>query len=82
MEHYNMKKYFVTLLLATLFAYSFAHDGDDHGADKKALPGAAKYFSSEALSDKYEVLIKYGELEAKKEACSRCFYLMPGPIVL
>jgi len=69
-------KVWTTLILLT--AYSLlpilvkAHEGEDHGAKKAVITGA-KYFSSEALSDKFEVLIKYGELEAKKEAVLQLF---------
>ncbi len=57
---------FILLLLFSLPA--LAHEGEDHGAAKKAVATAPGYFSSEALSDKYEVLVKYGELEAGKES--------------
>lgn len=51
----------------------FAHEGEDHGNAKAAAPTGAKYFSSEALSDKYEVLIKYGELQANKISTLQLF---------
>ncbi len=50
-----------------------AHEGEDHGAEKKSATGAMKYFSSEALSDKYEILVKYGELTAGKESILELF---------
>lgn len=37
----------------------FAHGGEDHAGEKKAVAGDASSFSSEASSDKYELLIKY-----------------------
>lgn len=50
-----------------------AHDGEDHGAKKSAVITGATYFSSEALSDKYEVLVKYGELEGNTESILHFF---------
>lgn len=58
------------MLLSTL---SHAHDGDDHGnASETAATGAA-YFSSEAFSDKYELLIKYAPITAGSEGILRLF---------
>ena len=68
-----MKRIIITIVLTYLSLFSFAHEGEDHGNAKKAVPGAIKYFSSEALSDKYEVLIKYGELIAGKENIMQLF---------
>src|SRR5687767_13791941 len=73
MEHYNMKRFIITTLFAYLTFFSSAHEGENHGNAKKPVPGAMKYFSSEALSDKYEVLIKYSELIAGKESTLRLF---------
>lgn len=56
-----------------LLAFLFAHGGEDHGAEKKAVNTNMKYFSSEALSDKYEVLVKYGELQGNKEGTLQLF---------
>ncbi len=53
--------------------FSFAHEGEDHGEKKTAATSGTKYFSSEALSDKYEILVKYGELEATKESVFQLF---------
>ncbi len=66
-------------LLLLLTAYCllptalWAHEGEDHGKKKTSAAGSATYFSSEALSDKFEVLIKYRELEAKKESILELF---------
>ncbi len=43
-----MKQILLTILLAYLSFNSFAHEGEDHGAEKKVATGAMKYFSSEA----------------------------------
>jgi len=63
---------FIVLMLCST-AVSLAHEGEDHGTAKAAVTTGAKYFSSEAQSDKYEVLIKYGELEANKESVFQLF---------
>lgn len=68
-----MKQLLITILLTCLSFAVFAHGGEDHGTAKKTAAGSTKYFSSEALSDKYEVLIKYGELEALKESVMQLF---------
>ena len=62
-----MKKIFLFLLVSCIFLTGFAHGDDDH-AKKPALATGAKYHSSEALSDKYEILVKYGELPVNKPA--------------
>ena len=68
-----MKRFVITLLVACFSMAAFAHEGEEHGTEKKAATTAPDYFSSEALSDKYEVLIKYGELEGGKESMLRLF---------
>ncbi len=60
----------VALLLP---AFLYAHGGEDHGTEKATANTSMKYFSSEALSDKYEVLVKYGELQANKEGVLQLF---------
>jgi hypothetical protein len=67
-----MKRFVLTFLMTYLFVGAFAHEGEEHGK-KAAAPTGATYFSSEALSDKYEVLVKYGELEAGKESTLQLF---------
>lgn len=68
----SMKKIFF-LLLAAIPLLSLAHGGEDHSAKKAATPSNTKYFSSEALSDKYEVLVKYGELQGGKPSTLQLF---------
>ena len=72
---YSKTVYSLLLLTACLLlpATLLAHEGEDHGAGKKATTAAMKYFSSEAISDKYEVLVKYGELQAGQESILRLF---------
>ncbi|HVK96773.1 MAG TPA: efflux RND transporter periplasmic adaptor subunit [Flavisolibacter sp.] len=67
-----MKKVFIYLAIL-LPILSLAHGGEDHGDNKAAAPLGAKYFSSEAHSDKYEVLIKYEELSAGKPSVLKLF---------
>lgn len=68
-----MKRFIINALFAFLFLSTFAHEGEEHGNKKATAPTGATYFSSEALSDKYEVLVKYGELEAGKESTFQLF---------
>ncbi|HVG41555.1 MAG TPA: efflux RND transporter periplasmic adaptor subunit, partial [Chitinophagaceae bacterium] len=68
-----MKQIFITFLFALCAVFVWAHGGEDHGAKKATAIGSIKYFSAEALSDKFEVLVKYGELEAKKESTLQLF---------
>lgn len=69
-----MKQLLLLLLMASLSGLAWAHEGESHGeAAQAAAAPATKYFSSEALTDKYEVLVKYGELEAGKNAVLQLF---------
>jgi len=63
----------ILFLILLLPAMAFAHGGEDHGEKKASGTTSTKYFSSEATSDKYEILVKYGELVAKKEAALQLF---------
>lgn len=67
-----MKK-ITTLLLILLPIVSLAHDGEDHGNENKAATSSATYFSSEAFSDKYELLMKYAHIVPGKEGILRLF---------
>jgi len=68
-----MKQIFFIVIFSSLSILLWGHGGEDHADTKKATAGMMKYFSSEALSDKYEVLVKYGELEAMKESIFKLF---------
>jgi len=59
-------------LLATSFM-ALSHEGEEHGVKKAVTTSGMKYFSCEATSDKYEVLAKYGALEAGKESIIEFF---------
>jgi RND family efflux transporter MFP subunit len=67
-----MKKIIFQFLL-WLPLVAFAHGGEDHGDAKKAATGSITYFSSEAFSDKYELLVKYNPIIPGKEAILRLF---------
>jgi membrane fusion protein, heavy metal efflux system len=67
-----MRHIFLYLFLL-LSMVSLAHGGEEHGTAKEAVTTGTKYFSSEALSDKYEVLVKYGELQGGKAASLQLF---------
>jgi membrane fusion protein, heavy metal efflux system len=68
-----MKRILMTLFFGLSAVLLWAHGGEDHDEKKAPATNSTKYFSSEALTDKYEVLIKYGELEAKKESVFQLF---------
>ena len=61
------------ILLLILPSLGNAHDGEDHGNTRKAATTSAGYFSSEAISDKYELLLKYATILPGKEGALRLF---------
>lgn len=61
-----IKKTLILLLLIP--SLIFAHDGESHGDAKKEGTKPAAYFSSEAVSDVYELLAKYQPILPGKEA--------------
>lgn len=64
-----MRTIAVAAWMALSMSPSYAHGGEDHGEKKTAstvLP--VGYYSAEAISDKYEVLIKYASLKQGEEA--------------
>ena len=65
-----IKKFLLLLLLP--FAV-LAHGDDDHGAAKKTVAGGLASFSSEAISDKYELLVKYATIPVGKEGSFKLF---------
>ena len=56
------------LILLLLPLRLMAHEGHNDAKKPAATPAATTYFSAEALTDKYEVLIKHGELKANEES--------------
>ncbi len=64
-----MKKAFLTALplyLVLIMSYqsATAHGGEDHGAAKAPTGKAVTYFTSMAVSEKYELVLHYAPLEA------------------
>ena len=70
----TMKKLLLILLLNLVWAGSVtAHGGEDHGATKAIAPAGATSFSVAALSEQFEVLLRYEPLEGGKPADLRLF---------
>lgn len=67
-----MKKiiFYILLVLPVLV---FAHGGEDHADPKKTAASPVGYFSAEAFSDKYELLLKYGQIEPGTESVLKLF---------
>lgn len=68
-----MKRLIIQFLLGLLPVLVFAHGGEDHGDAKKASVSPASYFSSEAASEIYEVLLKYSPIVPGKETSLRLY---------
>ncbi|MGB4774271.1 MAG: hypothetical protein WBP45_03800 [Daejeonella sp.] len=68
-----MKRLIIQLLLGLLPVLAFAHGGEDHGDAKKTSISPASYFSAEAFSEIYEVLLKYSPIVPGKEASLRLY---------
>ncbi len=68
-----MKKILIQFLL-WLPLMAFAHGGEEHGdAKKTGSISSLKYFSSEAVSDKYELLVKYKPLIPGREGMIKLY---------
>jgi len=68
-----MKRVIIQFLLGLLPVMAWAHGGEDHGDAKKATVSPASYFSSEAASEIYEVLLKYSPIIPGKESTLRLY---------
>lgn len=68
-----MKRLIIQLLLGLLPVIAFAHGGEDHGDAKKTAVSPASYFASEAVSEIYEVLLKYSPIVPGKESSLRLY---------
>lgn len=68
-----MKRLIIQFLLGLLPVMAFAHEGEDHGDAKKTSISPASYFSSEAASEIYEVLLKYSPIVPGKETSLRLY---------
>ena len=79
-----MKKFLILLLGLLLTGPAHAHGGEDHGDGAKAGTAAgATSFSVAALSEQFEVLLRYEPLEGGKPADLRFFlsdYATNAPI--
>ncbi len=63
----------ILILLLLMPSLVFAHGGEDHGDAKKEGTKPATYFSSEAVSDVYELLLKYQPLQHGKPVTLKLF---------
>ncbi|MBI1781291.1 MAG: efflux RND transporter periplasmic adaptor subunit [Sphingobacteriales bacterium] len=63
----------ILILLLFIPSLVFAHGGEDDEGSKKTTVKPAAYFSSEAISDVYELLVKYQPLLPGKEATFKLF---------
>ena len=68
-----MKRLIIQFLLGLLPVFAFAHGGEDHGDAKKTAVSPASYFTSEAASEIYEVLLKYSPIVPGKESSLRLY---------
>ena len=64
-----MKKAILTSLIFSFlmvgnYQKTKAHGGEDHGAAKAPTGAVKTYFSSQAVSEKYEMILKFEPLEA------------------
>mgnify|MGYP000205631949 CR=1 FL=1 len=66
-----IKRLFYFLLFVPLIVK--AHGGEDHGDEKTATGKTVTYFSTEATSDLYELLVKYQPLKPAKEAVIKLY---------
>ncbi|MBN8836199.1 MAG: efflux RND transporter periplasmic adaptor subunit [Sphingobacteriia bacterium] len=68
-----MKRIIIQILFGFLPVLAWAHGGDDHGDAKKTTVTPSSYFSSEAASEIYEVLLKYSPIVPGKESTLRLY---------
>ncbi|WP_426492498.1 hypothetical protein [Hymenobacter sp. 102] len=69
-----MKQLLILLLSLLLAGAAYAHGGEDHSDGAKAsTPAGATSFSVAALSEQFEVLLRYEPLEGGKPADLRLF---------
>ncbi|MCY7291741.1 MAG: hypothetical protein LH615_06105, partial [Ferruginibacter sp.] len=60
-------------LLLLLPSFVYAHGDEDHEKDKTAVAKTVTYFSSEATSGLYELLVKYKNIQPGKEAILKLY---------
>lgn len=61
-------KWLLALFLCVYCLVSYGHEGHDHGAKKSATSTAKTYFSSWAVSDKFELVVHYSPIDADKSS--------------
>lgn len=66
-------KNFIHFIFAFLPVYLSAHGGEDHAPEKKAASQTQSYFSVEASSDKYEVLLRYAPIHPGESGTFKIF---------
>lgn len=67
-------RFIMIFLLSWTFISVHAHDGEDHSAAKKpAAGGTTAYFSSEAVSEKYELFVKYATIKPGVQEALKLF---------
>ncbi len=64
---------FICFFLAFLPVCLSAHGGDDHAPAKEAVSQTQNYFSVEASSDKYEVLLRYAPIHPGEAGTFKIF---------
>lgn len=68
-----MKRIIIQFLLGLLPVMAWAHGDEDHGDAKKTAASPTSYFSTEAVSEIYEVLLKYSPIVPGKESSLRLY---------
>jgi len=70
----NIAKFLVSLSLLFSSTYIMAHGGEDHGDSKPKVNATPKnYFTTTALSDVYELLIKYEPIKPNEDTHFKLF---------
>jgi RND family efflux transporter MFP subunit len=64
---------FIYFLFAFLPLHLAAHGGDDHSHEKEKAAVTLNYFSAEASSDKYEVLLRYSPIHPGEAGTFKIF---------
>ena len=69
----SLTRWVLPLVLLALAGPTTAHNGEDHGAPKPTTAPGAKYFTTSAESDNFELLLRYEPLRAGQPATLRLF---------
>jgi membrane fusion protein, heavy metal efflux system len=71
------------ILILPTFVFSNDNGDHDHGPETKTAASSDLYFTSEAVSDKYELFLKYDPIQVNENAVLRLFiseYLTNTPV--